>query len=152
MNQAASQIEKRKCRIGDRASIVKKFTMEDVKRFAELTMDFNGMHLDEELSKIGLFRRPVVHGVLVGSLISSVMGMELPGHGTILQSQDIQYLQPVYPGDTVTAEVVLTDIEEHDKYYVATLDGVCCNQDDVPVAKAVSKELMLKRLFEVVMK
>ncbi|MGI6765784.1 MAG: MaoC family dehydratase [Lentihominibacter sp.] len=150
MNEAGNQVKKRICRIGDRASMVKTFTIEDIKSFAELTMDFNGMHMDDELSKRGLFRIPVVHGVFVGSLISSVMGMELPGHGTILQSQDIQYLQPVYPGDTVTAEVVLAEIEEHDKFYVATLEGICHNQDGITVVKAVSKELMLKRLFEVI--
>ena len=118
--------------------MTKTFTQQDIDDFVRLTLDDNGMHTDPELSRQGLFRRPVVHGVLVGSLISSVMGTKLPGNGTVLQGQDIQYLSPVYPGDTVTAEVVLTEIE-----------GTCTNQDGVVVAKALSKELMLKRLFEV---
>lgn len=142
-------LQKRVCRIGDRAALTKTFTQDDLDDFTRLTLDDNGMHTDPDLARKGIFRRPVVHGVLVGSLISSVMGTKLPGNGTVLQGQDIQYLAPVYPGETVTAEVVLTEIEEFDHYYIATLEGKCVNQDGVVVAKAVSKELMLKRLFEV---
>ena len=76
------------------------------------------------------------------------MGKRLPGEGTVLQSEDIRFLQPVYPGDTVTAEVVVTGIEEHDKYYIATLEGVCRNQDDITVVEADCRQLMLKRFFE----
>lgn len=140
---------KRCCRIGDRAALTKTFTEDDIKKFTELTLDDNGMHTDPQLSRQGLFRRPVVHGVLAASLISSVMGTELPGHGTVLQSQEIEYLNPVYPGDSITAEVVLTDVEEREKYYIATLEGTCRNQDQVVTAKAVCRQLMLKRLFEV---
>lgn len=145
----AESYQKRTCQVGDKASLTKTFTQQDIDDFVRLTLDDNGMHTDPELSRQGLFRRPVVHGVLVGSLISSVMGTKLPGNGTVLQGQDIQYLSPVYPGDTVTAEVVLTEIEEFKNYYMATLEGTCTNQDGVVVAKAISKELMLKRLFEV---
>ena len=124
---------KKTIHVGDRASLTKRFTVEDIEAFAQVSMDDQGLHTDPEFSRRGLFRRPVVHGVLVGSLISSVMGTRLPGEGTVLQSEDIRFLQPVYPGDTVTAEVVVTGIEEHDKYYIATLEGVCRNQDDITV-------------------
>lgn len=139
---------KKTIHVGDRASLTKRFTVEDIEAFAQVSMDDQGLHTDPEFSRRGLFRRPVVHGVLVGSLISSVMGTRLPGEGTVLQSEDIRFLQPVYPGDTVTAEVVVTGIEEHDKYYIATLEGVCRNQDDITVVEADCRQLMLKRLFE----
>lgn len=144
-----NEVIKRVCRIGDRASLTKMITQEDIESFAELTMDDNGIHIDPELSGRGLFRRPVAHGVFVGSLISSVMGTKLPGHGTVLQEQNIRYINPVYPGDVITAEVVMTEVDEHDKYYVATLEGICRNQDQVEVVKATSRQLMLKRFFEV---
>ena len=143
------EYRKRTCRIGDKAALTKTFRQEDIDAFVRLTLDDNGMHTDPELARKGLFRRPVVHGVLVGSLISSVMGTQLPGSGTVLQGQDIQYLAPVYPDETITAEVELTEIEEFPHYFIATLAGTCTNQDGVVVAKAVSKELMLKRFFEV---
>lgn len=149
MDEHMEQTTKRTCRIGDRASLTKTFTEQDIEDFARVTLDDNGVHLDPELARRGLFRRPVVHGVLVGSLISSVMGTQLPGHGTVLQEQEIKYVNPVYPGDTITAEVVLTQVDEQAKYYVATLEGTCRNQDGIEVVRATCKELMLKRLFEV---
>ena len=135
--------------IGDRASLSKTFTEADIDSFVELTLDDNGMHVDRDLAGKGLFRRPVVHGILAGSLISSVMGTKLPGHGTVLQSQSIDYEAPVYPGDTITATVELTEVEEFPKYYIATLTGTCENQDGIVTAKAISRELRLKRFFQV---
>lgn len=141
--------EKRTLRVGDSAELTKKFTSEDIEGFAELTLDDNGIHTSEELSARGIFRRPVVHGVFVGSLISSVMGTKLPGHGTVLQEMNCRYTNPVYPGDTVTAKVVLTGVDEQERYYTATLEGTCTNQDGIVVAEAACRQLMLKRFFEV---
>ena len=144
-----SEQEIRKCRIGDKASLTKEFTEEDITAFARLSLDDNGIHTDPDLSRRGLFRRPVVHGVLVASLISSVMGTRLPGHGTVLQDQEIEYLNPVYPGDRITAEVTLTGAEEKERYNIAELTGVCRSQDDVVCARAVCHQLMLKRFFTI---
>ena len=139
---------KRTLRIGETAELTKKFTQEDIEQFAQLTLDDNGMHTSAELSAKGIFRRPVVHGVFVGSLISSVMGTRLPGSGTILQEMNCRYTNPVYPGDTVTARVELTGAEEQERYYTAQLQGVCINQDGVVVAEADCRQLLLKRFFE----
>ncbi len=141
--------EKRVLHIGDSAQITKAFTEEDIAGFAELTMDYNGMHTDAELSRKGIFRRPVVHGVFVGALISSVMGMKLPGQGTILQEMNCRYTNPVYPGDTVTARVVLKKTQEQPRYYTAFLEGICVNQDGITVAEADCRQLLLKRFFEI---
>ncbi len=142
--------EKRMLRLGDSAELGKRFTEEDIDEFARLTLDDNGMHTSTEVSRRGLFRRPVVHGVFVGSLISSVMGTKLPGHGTVLQEMDCKYTNPVYPGDEVTARVVLVSAEEKEKYYIASLEGICCNQDGITVAEATCKQLLLKRFFEII--
>jgi len=140
---------KRVLRVGDSAEITKTITAEDIGRFAELTEDDNGIHTDPELSRRGIFRRPVAHGVFVGNLISSVMGTKMPGNGTILQEMNCRYTNPVYPGDTVTARVVLTEAEEQPRYYTATLKGTCVNQDGITVAEADCRQLLLKRFFEV---
>lgn len=139
----------RLCIVGDRASYKKVFTQEDIENFAALTGDRNRLHTDPEFSKRGLFRRPVVHGVLVGSLISTVMGMFLPGSGTVFQGEDIHFLHPVYPGEEITAEVIFQDCLEKENYYIGTFRGVCKNQDQVTVAEAVCRQLMLKRFFKV---
>ncbi|MGX8774422.1 MAG: MaoC family dehydratase [Bacillota bacterium] len=140
---------KRTLRVGDSAELTRKFTSEDIERFAVLTMDDNGIHTSEELAAQGIFRRPVIHGVFVGSLVSSVMGTQLPGHGTVLQEMDCRYTNPVYPGDEVTARVVLTGVEEQDRYYTAAFEGTCFNQDGVVVVEAKCRQLLLKRFFEV---
>lgn len=137
------------CRIGETASVTRVFTQEDIRIFADLTLDDNGMHTDPDLSRRGLFRRPVVHGVLVGSLISSVMGTKLPGHGTVLQEQQVQYLAPVYPGETITAQVRLVSAREQERYYIASLEGTCVNQDGVVCVRADCRQLMLKRFFRI---
>lgn len=142
-------LEKRTVHVGDRASLTKVFTAEDIEIFAKLTLDNNGMHMDEELSKKGIFRRPVVHGVLVGSLISSVMGKYLPGNGTVLREENIKFVNPVYPGEEITAAVELTAVHEEPRYYIGTLHGTCHNQDGVLVAEAECSQLMLKRFFTV---
>ncbi|MCI7145904.1 MAG: MaoC family dehydratase [Clostridiales bacterium] len=141
------KFEKKTVHVGDRASLTKKFTEDDIRIFTELTLDDNGMHTDEELSAAGLFRRPVVHGVLVGSLISSVMGKYLPGNGTVLREENIRFINPVYPGEEITAAVELTGIREERRYYIGTLHGTCHNQDGVLVAEAECSQLMLKRFF-----
>ncbi|MDO4176562.1 MAG: MaoC family dehydratase [Bacillota bacterium] len=149
METTNAKADKTICHIGDKASISKTFTQEDLEQFADLTLDDNGIHTDPELAAHGIFRRPVIHGVLVSSLISSCMGTKMPGHGAILQAQDISYAAPVYPGDTVTVEVTIKEVDEQPKYYIATIEGICTNQDGVEVARATSKEMMLKRFFEI---
>ncbi|MBR2736172.1 MAG: MaoC family dehydratase [Firmicutes bacterium] len=144
-----SDKQKRLLRVGDSAQLTKKFTKEDIEAFAELTMDDNGIHTSEEMSAKGIFRRPVVHGVFAGNLISSVMGTKLPGPGTILQEMNCRYTNPVYPGDTITARVVLERVEEQERYYTAILKGTCVNQDGITVAEADFRQLMLKRFFEI---
>lgn len=94
--------------VGDRASLVKSFTQNDVNLFAELTEDRNIIH-----SKTSeLFPKPIVHGVLVGGLVSAVVGTKLPGPGSVLVSQTIRFHSPVFVGNEVTADVVVTDIKK----------------------------------------
>ena len=84
---------------GDRASIDHTFTAADVEAFARLSGDDNPIHLDRDAARSAGFDREVVHGVLVTSLISRLLGTRLPGPGTILLGQQLRYLRPVHPGD-----------------------------------------------------
>lgn len=150
-SQADPSADKRTrlCCIGDSASYKKVFTQKDIDTFAALSGDTNGMHTDPDLARQGLFRRPVVHGVLVGSLLSTVMGTILPGNGTIFSGEEIAFLHPVYPGEEITAEVTFSECTEKERYYIGTFEGVCRNQDQVPVVRATCRQTMLKRFFKV---
>src|SRR5215210_952246 len=112
--------------VGDAAEISRTVTEEDVRAFADLTGDRNPVHLDDEYAAGTRFGRRIAHGMLGASLISAVLANELPGRGTVYLSQTLRFNAPVFPGDTVTARVVVKAIRE-DKPIV-TLETFCTNQ------------------------
>jgi 3-hydroxybutyryl-CoA dehydratase len=97
-------------KVGDSASLTKTITDADIRAFAELSGDRNPIHLDDEYAATTRFGRRIAHGMLTASLISTVLGTELPGIGTVYLSQNSQFVAPVYPGDTVTARVTVRKI------------------------------------------
>jgi 3-hydroxybutyryl-CoA dehydratase len=113
--------------IGQRASLTKIVTEEDVKAFAALIGDMNPLHLDAEYARQSRFGRRVAHGMLSAGLISAVLGNKLPGLGAIYLSQKLDFLAPVFMGDTVTASVEIISWRE-DKG-IMTLTTNCHNQD-----------------------
>jgi len=112
--------------VGDSAELRKTIADEDVRAFAELTGDRNPVHLDDEYAASTRFGRRIAHGMLGASLISAVLANELPGRGTVYLSQTLRFTAPVFPGDTVTARVVVKGVRE-DKP-VVTLETVCTNE------------------------
>ncbi|PSN81709.1 enoyl-CoA hydratase [Candidatus Marsarchaeota G1 archaeon OSP_D] len=116
-----------------KASVTKTFTEKDIKTFAELSGDTNPLHLDTEFAKRTRFGRPIVHGFLTASLISAVLGTKLPGPGSIYLEQKIRFLKPVYIGDSVTAEVVITEIN-HQKLLIKLATN-CYNQRNEKVVE-----------------
>lgn len=91
--------------IGQRASFTKTVTEADVTTFAGLTGDFNPLHVDAEYAGKSRFGQRVAHGIFTAGLISAVLGTKLPGPGGIYLSQQIEFLAPVFIGDTITATV-----------------------------------------------
>ena len=65
----------------------------------------NPVHIDEEYAQNTMFKGRIAHGMLSAGLISAVIGEQLPGHGTIYMAQNLKFLAPVRPGDTVHAQV-----------------------------------------------
>jgi 3-hydroxybutyryl-CoA dehydratase len=113
-------------KIGDAATRTKTFTDEDIRAFAELSGDYNPVHLDDEYAASTRFGRRIAHGMLAASLISATLANDLPGRGTVYLSQSVRFVAPVFPGDAVTAQVTVTKVRE-DKPIV-TLETVCTNQ------------------------
>lgn len=97
--------------IGMARSLRKVVTDEDIEMFAKVSTDHNPVHLDDEYAEQTMFRGRIAHGMLTAGLISAVIGEQLPGHGTIYMGQSLKFLGPVRPGDTVYAEVKVTDID-----------------------------------------
>lgn len=92
-------------RIGQKASFSKTISEHDVYLFAGLVGDFNTVHVNAIDAEKSIFGNRIAHGMLVGGLISSVLGMKLPGPGTIYLEQKLEFKKPVFFGDTVTAIV-----------------------------------------------
>src|SRR6187402_3093461 len=118
-------------KIGDSASISKTITDADIQVFADVTGDHNALHLDEEYAATTRFGGRIAHGMLSASLISAVLGNELPGAGSVYLSQTLKFVKPVFPGDTVTARVTVIAIREGKP--IITLETVCVNQNNEPV-------------------
>jgi acyl dehydratase len=110
-------------RIGDKAILSKAFTEEEVFRFAELSTDKNPLHLDKDFGRASIFGQRIVHGMLVASLFSGLIGMQLPGEGSIYLGQTLAFKAPVAIGEQVTATVEIIRIRE-DKPIV-TLRTLC---------------------------
>ena len=115
-------------KVGDSASMSKSFSDADVRKFAEISGDNNPVHLDDEYAAQTQFKKRLVHGMLAASLISAILGTDLPGEGSIYLGQNIKFRAPVFIGDTVTATVTVIKVRE-DKPII-TLETVCKNQDD----------------------
>jgi 3-hydroxybutyryl-CoA dehydratase len=86
-------------------------TDEMVKLFAEATGDKNPVHLDEEYAKNTIFGGRIAHGILSLGIISSVLGMEFPGAGTIYLMQNAKFRRPVYIGEEVTVKLIVKEID-----------------------------------------
>ena len=113
--------------IGETFSIERTVTDELVRRFAELSGDYNPIHLDEEFAKNTRFGRRIAHGMLSGAFISAVLGFEFRERKIVYLSQTMKFRAPVFIGDTVTVKATVTKIRE-DKQIV-TLETLCIDQD-----------------------
>ena len=104
--------------VGDRVTFTKTIDDEDVRSFADASGDTNRLHLDDEYAAGTRFGRRIVHGTLVGGLVSAALA-RLPGL-TIYLSQDLSFLSPVDVGERVTAECTVVDAMGPNKYELTT--------------------------------
>jgi 3-hydroxybutyryl-CoA dehydratase len=112
---------------GDSFSKSRLVTDELVRKFAEVSGDYNPIHLDEEFAATTRFGKRIAHGMLSGAFISAVLGYELSARKIVYLSQTMKFRAPVFIGDTVTAAATVTNIRE-DKSIV-TLETICRNQE-----------------------
>jgi 3-hydroxybutyryl-CoA dehydratase len=131
--------------IGMTRYLQKVVTDRDIELFAEVSTDRNPVHLDEGYARDTIFEGRIAHGILTASLISAVIGEQLPGHGTVYLSQSLRFMAPVRPGDLVVAEVKVTAID-HGRRRV-TLETHCSVGDTV-VLKGEALVMAPSRKFD----
>ncbi|HVQ01211.1 MAG TPA: MaoC family dehydratase [Candidatus Thermoplasmatota archaeon] len=126
-------------KIGDSAAQSKTVTEKDIEQFAALIGDYNPIHMDEKFAKKTRFKGRIAHGVLAVGLISSVLGNQLPGPGTIYLSQTVKFLRPVRPGDTIKARATILEIESSKR--MITLKTDCFNQREECILEGEARVL-----------
>ena len=114
-------------KIGDSATLTRTLTKQDIQLFATVTGDMNPAHLDEAYAKTDIFHQIVGHGMWTASMFSVLLGMQLPGPGTLYLDQSLKFLKPVHLGDTITAAVKV--IKKDDKHKHITFETLCANED-----------------------
>jgi 3-hydroxybutyryl-CoA dehydratase len=119
--------------IGMKASRTKTLTDADIRAFAQASGDHNSVHLDEAAAAATRFGKRIAHGMLTASVISAVLGNDLPGPGTIYLGQDLKFRAPVFIDETITATVELVKYREDKR--IATFRTTVTNQDGVLVVE-----------------
>ena len=102
-------------KIGQKASLTKTITEEDLSHFIAITGDTNSLHVDDSFAKHTFFGQRIAHGMLSASLFSTLVGMHIPGIGAIFKSQTLEFLRPVFIGDTLCAWFEIKSIDPADE-------------------------------------
>ena len=114
--------------IGQKASLTKTITKADLSHFIAITGDINPLHVDEDFAAQTFFGQRIAHGMLSASLFSTLVGLHIPGIGAIYKSQTLEFLAPVFIGDTLCAwfEIVSIDLGKEEiviKSWIENQDG-----------------------------
>jgi len=113
---------------GQQASFSKTITDSDIALFIAISGDTNPVHINNDYAKTTIFKNRIAHGMLVASLISNILGTKLPGPGAIYLSQNLNFINPVYINDTITAVVKVEKIDTiKDRVLLST---ICYNQNN----------------------
>jgi 3-hydroxybutyryl-CoA dehydratase len=126
--------------VGASASRSKTITDSDIRTFATLSGDTNPVHLDEAAAAGTIFGKRVAHGMLTASLISAVLGCDLPGSGSIYLGQELRFVAPVFINDTVTATVEVIQVREDKR--IITLRTIVTNQNARVVVEGKATVMM----------
>src|SRR5438067_10701479 len=118
-------------KVGDSATLTRTLRPEDIQLFAIMSGDVNPAHVDPEYAHSSMFHEVIAHGMWGGALISTVLGTEFPGPGTIYIGQTLRFSRPVKVGDTITVKVTCKQKFDHNKHMI--FECLCTNQDALKV-------------------
>lgn len=122
---------------GDKASFKKSIDENIVKVFASLSGDESPLHMDNEYAEKTEFGGRIIHGMLLGSLFSGIIGMLLPGKRALYLSQDLKFQNPLTIGETV--EVSVTVSKKFDALKIIELETIITNEKGVRIVSGTAK-------------
>lgn len=123
--------------VGDHAQLIRTLRPDDIHLFAVMSGDVNPTHVDTEYARSSQFREVVGHSMWGSTLISTVLGTEFPGPGTVYVSQGLNFWRPITIGDTLTITVTCREKYEHNHHIV--FDCLAVNQDGLKVVDGVAE-------------
>ena len=129
--------------VGDTAQLVKTISARDLEAFAALSGDYNPLHVDAAFARRTSFQKPVAHGMLVASYVSTLVGMQLPGPGALWTRQNFRWPAAVFAGDTVTVTLRVTHKSEGTGTLAIEVTAV--NQNAKTVMEGEGSVMLLER-------
>ncbi|HEV8077555.1 MAG TPA: MaoC family dehydratase [Marinobacter sp.] len=107
--------------VGDRFTITRCFSSEDIASFATISRDYNPVHCDSHFATLKGMREPIAHGLLTASLITEIGGQI----GWLASGMSFKFKRPVYAGETLTCDWVISEIDEREraKAHISVING-----------------------------
>ena len=101
-------------KINDIVSVKKIINYDEIKKFSEISLDFNPIHLDKNYAQNSRYKKQIAHGMIPVIMFSGLFGSKLPGKGCVYKSQTINFKRPIYINDEVliVAKVKSIDIKK----------------------------------------
>jgi 3-hydroxybutyryl-CoA dehydratase len=133
--------------VGDRIVVEYEVTDEDLRRFAEISGDWNPVHFDDDYAGRSMFRQRIAHGMISLAKFSGIFGMDMPGLGTLWETQEVRFVGPVYLGKPYKAIAEVAEKERRratintwveDADGTRVLEGKACV---IPISEAVRKRM-----------
>ena len=93
---------------GDRFTVVRCFSDEDIRQFAQISRDYNPVHCDARYAELRRFKAPIAHGLLTASLVTEIGGQI----GWLATGMSFEFKHPVYAGQQITCHWLIADIDE----------------------------------------
>ncbi len=126
-----------KINVGDTRNISHKITKEDIDKFVALSGDDNKLHVDKDFASKTVFKKPVAHGMIGASFISTIIGTKIPGDGALWYAQSLEFLLPVRVGDLLT--ITATVLKKNDRQNSVELRTDIHNQFKQKVTTGIAK-------------
>jgi len=123
--------------VGDTATITHTITSDDVKKFVDLSGDDNRLHVDSKFAEKTSFKKPVAHGMIGASFISTIIGTKIPGDGALWYAQSLEFLLPIRIGDKI--KIIATVLKKIDRQNSIELQTDIYNQDKQKVTSGTAK-------------
>lgn len=127
--------------VGDKASSSIKVTQEYINKFAEVSGDNNPIHINQQYAEKTVFKKCIGHGLISLSEISKIIGTQMPGCGAVFINEKIDYLSPIYVGDTITTEIEIIEIKIEKK--LIKVNATSFNQNGIQL---IAGELLVKMM------